>query len=307
MKYLGAILILSIISCNMPQQSENKDDIIELSFDSQGHRGARGLFPENSIEGFLGALKYGVKTLELDVVISKDSQIVVSHEPFMSHSICLTADGKEISEGEEMTHNIYAMTYEEVSNYDCGSKGNSRFPEQQKMATFKPTLRMVADAVATYLAENDLEPVYFNIETKSQPEGDNLYHPDPTTFAKLVYEEVQNLGIADYTTIQSFDPRTLEAIRAMDDSISTALLIWHDDPADHDLSKNLATLSFTPNIYSCYYEYLTQEVVEELHSKNILVIPWTVNEKEDMENLLLMGVDGIITDYPNRLAEVLKE
>jgi glycerophosphoryl diester phosphodiesterase len=276
-------------------------------FDFQGHRGARGLAPENTIPSFLKALEYGVTTLELDVVISKDSQIVLSHEPWFNHSISTHPEGKVITKENEKEFNLYQMVYDEIKTYDVGKIGNPRFPQQAKQEAVKPTLRMVTDVVSTYLMEKNLEPVYYNIETKSQPDRDDEFHPAPKEFVRLLYNEIQNLGIAEYTTIQSFDVRTLEALHQLDTSITTALLIYHEDESitTTNLEKDLATLSFKPDIYSCYYIYLTEELIAQAHQKGIKIIPWTVNEKEDMQRLIEMGVDGLITDYPDRLRELL--
>lgn len=297
---------LLLNACNHSTPSTTNPSSME-NFDFQGHRGARGLAPENTVPAFLEALEFGVTTLELDVVISKDSQIVVSHEPWFNHGISTHPAGKDITHENEKELNLYQMTYDEIKTFDVGKKGNARFPEQVKQAATKPTLRMVTDAVSTYLMEKDLEPVYYNIETKSEVDQDDIFHPTPEEFVRLLYHEIQDLGIAEYTTIQSFDVRTLEALHQLDTSITTALLIYHEDEAvtTTNLEQDLATLSFTPDIYSCYHIYLTEEIIAQAHQKGIKVIPWTVNEKEDMLRLIEMGVDGLITDYPDRLRAVL--
>src|SRR5690348_1825360 len=120
-------------------------------FDIQGHRGARGLRPENTIPAFLMALDSGVTTLELDIAITKDKQVIVSHEPWMSASICLDSSGSAIPEKEERKFNIYQMTYAQVQGFDCGSIGNSRFPRQEKMKSAKPLLRDVIVAVENHI------------------------------------------------------------------------------------------------------------------------------------------------------------
>src|SRR5688500_119603 len=106
-------------------------------FDVQGHRGARGLKPENTIPGFLLAIDSGVTTIELDVVVTRDKQVVVSHEPWMSVSICLDPAGSPLQPKDEKKKNIYQMTYEQVRQFDCGSLGNKNFPEQEKMTVYK--------------------------------------------------------------------------------------------------------------------------------------------------------------------------
>ena len=123
----------------------------------------------------------------------------------------------------------------------------------------------------------------------------------------MLYKEIKSLGILEYVTIQSFDVRTLEVLHRLDSTVSTALLIWHEEGEEGTFEGDLATLSFQPDIFSCHFEYLTGEMILAAHEKGIKIIPWTVNESADMKRLIEMGVDGLITDYPNRLREYLNE
>lgn len=271
--------------------------LAQNSFDIQGHRGCRGLMPENTIPAFLHAVKLGVTTLELDVVISQDHQVVVSHDPFMSAAICLDPSGREISKVDEKDHNLYRMTYEEIKQYNCGSKPHPGFPGQENQRACKPLLSMVVDTVERYTRENNLDPVWYNIETKCKPETDGLFHPQPTEFVAILIEVIQDLGIADRVSIQSFDIRTLHLVKELFPSISTVLLVQNIKSID----KNLEELGFNPDVYSPNYHLLKKRSIEELHARGIRVIPWTVNRTKDMERLIGWGVDGIITDYPNQL------
>lgn len=180
------------------------------TFDWQGHRGARGLLPENSIPAFKKALDLGVKTLELDVVISKDKQVVVSHDPFFSSGICLQANGKEINEKEEKQFNIYQYPYDQIKDFDCGSKGNARFPEQQKMKVAKPLLSDVFTEMEKYRQERNLPVFSYNIEIKSSPDGDNIFHPAVKEFSDLVQAVIKQHLPAERITLQSFDFRVLK-------------------------------------------------------------------------------------------------
>lgn len=273
------------------------------NFDLQGHRGARGLVPENTVPAFLKALEYDVTTLELDVVISKDSQIVVSHEPWMNHHICTQPNGDSIAAAEAMSFNLYQMTYDEIQSYDCGKKGNPNFPEQQPQAVSKPTLKMVVNAVNEALKGSD-KTIYYNIETKSQPLGDNKFHPEPAAFVTLLYAELKALGILEQTTVQSFDFRTLQVLQTLDKSVSTAALVWEKGTT---LSGSLDTLGFTPNIYSPSHTLVDEALIREAAEKGVKVIPWTVNEKDKMKQMISYGVDGLITDYPDRAKALLDE
>lgn len=268
-------------------------------FDIQGHRGARGLMPENSIPAFLLALDSGVNTLELDLVITKDNQIVVSHEPWMSPSICLTPTGDTLLAKAEQKYNIYKMTYAEVQQWDCGSLGNKGFPEQKKMKVSKPLLKEVIVAAENHIKSFTRYEVDYNLEIKTSPEGDMKFHPKPEVFSDLVFQLLDEYLPLDRIVIQSFDFRVLRYWHEKYPEIRLAALVMNKKSVD----KNLTDLGFTPSIYSPYYQLLTREDVKNLHEKNIRVIPWTVNEEKDMLSLKGMDVDGFITDYPNRAAK----
>ena len=267
------------------------------SFDWQGHRGARGILPENSIPGFLKAIELGVNTIELDVVISGDNKVIVSHEPFFSHSICFNVMGQRITQAEEKQYNIYRLTAEEIRDFDCGSVENYSFPDQKKLKVHKPLLSEVFEAVQKYCKESNRKEPYYNIELKSSSLTDHFSHPIPSIFSNIVYQEIQKYVDTNKINIQSFDFRILQYFHKKYPDIRLAVLIGGAD----NLQTILDSLGFKPDIYSCYYKTITKEQVEWLHSKNMKVIPWTVNDTKDMIQLLDMKVDGIITDYPNRI------
>ena len=278
---------------------------IDLSqFDIQGHRGARGLLPENSIPGFVKALELGVHTLELDVVVSKDSQVLLSHEPWMSSHICLDAEGKELAENSEEQYNIFQLTYEEIQAFDCGSKENPSFPEQEKLSVPKPLLAQVFDVVESYL-HGAQSSVLYNIETKSSLRGDNVFHPEPASFVRLLLEVIEGANVQDRVVIQSFDPRTLQEVHRRNPKLATALLVGGNMAGKQD--SLLQNLGFTPTIYSPNWHLVDEVLVSTMHDQGIKVVPWTVNQKEEMNTLIGMGVDGIISDYPDRLVEVVGE
>ncbi|QXD14265.1 glycerophosphodiester phosphodiesterase [Rhodocaloribacter litoris] len=274
------------------------------AFDVQGHRGARGLMPENTIPAFLKALELGVTTLEMDVVISADSQVVVSHEPWFSGLICSLPSGEPVPLSGERSYRIYAMPYAEVARFDCGSRGHPNFPEQRRMKAAKPLLREVIAAAEAYTQAHGLPPVQYNIETKSTPEGDGHFHPPPDVFTRLLYEVVKEAGIADRTILQSFDVRTLQYARAAGLPLRLALLV--EARGDPGLAANLARLGFTPDIYSPDFRLVDEALVEAVHARGMQLIPWTVNDVEAMRRLKALGVDGLITDYPDRARFLLE-
>jgi glycerophosphoryl diester phosphodiesterase len=302
---IHTLFLISVFfaTCTTPQYKTVSSEktatptLLRADFDWQGHRGCRGLLPENSIPAFLKALELGVTTLELDLAVSRDSQLIVSHEPWLNHDICLKADGSPITKEEAEKQLIWKMTAAEIQRCDCGSRGNPRFKEQKAMRTVKPTLRQVVEAVRKQ-ADFLRKPMpLFNIEIKSQPNFDELRTPSVSTFAKLVFNEIHALKIADKVCIQSFDPRPLEAIHRLDPKQTTALLVENGD----GLAANLKRLSFSPTIYSPFYQLISNKTVDSCHTSRLKIIPWTVNDTADMRLLINMGVDGIITDYPDRI------
>lgn len=269
-------------------------------FDLQGHRGARGLRPENSIPAFILALDSGVTTVELDLAITRDKQIVVSHEPWMSASICLKPDGTAIGEADERMFNIYEMDYDQVRTFDCGSRGNEKFPEQVKMKTTKPLLRDVIVAVEDHIRSRLLYEVDYNIEIKTTPSGDGKFHPSPEVFSDLVYNLIDQYLPLERIVIQSFDFRVLKYWHKKYPDIRLAALVENTKSVD----ANLKGLGFNPNVYSPHYKLLTKEKIDYLHKLKIRVIPWTINETSDMQKFLEWKVDGFITDYPDRAASL---
>lgn len=296
MKWILVPIALMATGCtpSQPQTEEMNRPAYAKDFDLQGHRGARGLFPENSIEGFLAALDLQVNTLEMDVVITADGQVVVSHEPWIDHLICWDLDDRPVAEGKAL--NIFRLPYSEVSNYNCGSQPHPNFPQQTKIPTFKPLLSEVIEQAERFIVETEeLTPVWYNIEVKSTLETDNEFHPEPKEFVALVLDVVRKGGIADRTIIQSFDVRALRELKAAAPAIPVALLLAETEGFEKDLEK----LGFTPEIYSPYYRLVDERMIENCHANGIRIVPWTVNDEDEMVNLLEMGVDGIITDYPD--------
>jgi glycerophosphoryl diester phosphodiesterase len=299
MKTFFVLTFMAIFSYSMSQQQ--LDTLQTYAFDVHGHRGARGLAPENSLPAFKKALALGVNALELDLVISKDQEVVVSHEPWMNHQICLTPEGKTINAENQKKLNLYQMDYQQIKKYDCGSKAYSNYPDQVNQTTYKPKLSEVIKLVQSSQKQDDL-PVYLNIEIKSLPQGDNIYHPPPKKFVDLVVNVLDKYQVQkkDYN-LQSFDFRVLQAIHRSYPDIRTAALVYQSS-----FETSLDRLGYKPAIYSPYFPLVDLELVKSAHQKSIKVIPWTVNSIKNMLDLLKLGVDGIITDYPNRAMKIKK-
>jgi glycerophosphoryl diester phosphodiesterase len=270
--------------------------------DIQGHRGARGLLPENTIPAFKKALDLGVTTLELDLCVTGDGQLIVSHEPWLSPEICLTPEGEEIPEELNMKLNVYQMKYDEIRNYDCGSKNHERFPDQEKLKTFKPLLIDMILEVEQYGSSIEFTDFNYNIEIKSQPEGDSIFHPIPSVFSDMVYASLDTLLDWNRITIQSFDFRVLRYFHDTYHDVSLAALVEEGSA----WNQHIDTLGFTPEIYSPYFKLLTQQSIAEMQQSGMEIIPWTINSKADMKQFIEWGVDGIITDYPNIALDLIK-
>ncbi len=292
-KYI--IFLLLFFACKPVSQTNNK--MSSVSFDYQGHRGCRGLMPENTIPAMLKAIDLGVTTLETDAIITKDNQVILSHEPFFNHEITTKPNGAFVTEAEEKLLNIYQMTYEEVKGFDVGLKPHPRFPNQTKLAVAKPLLADMIDAAEMYAKAKRKAPVHYNIETKSEAATDNQYHPSPAAFVELLVAVIQSKKITERVTIQSFDIRTLQYLHQKYPLIKTALLI--EDFDKKSFNEQITQLGFVPSIYSPHFSLVNKELIEVCHSKGVQIIPWTVNDQSTIQQLKNMGVNGIISDFPN--------
>ena len=290
MKSIVLLLSLLIIIACTPQEAD-------FDYDLQGHRGARGLLPENTIPSFLTAIDHGVNTIEFDLVVTADEKMLISHEPWFDYKISTKPDGTPVTEEEQMEFNIFEMTYEETRQFDVGLRGHQGFPDQQPMAVTKPLMKDAIRAIDRYVEEQGLDPVYYNIETKSRPEWYGVMSPQPERFSELLYNELKELDLLDRVIIQSFDPATLIAMREIDADIVQAMLVYEEDQS---IDRYVEILGYQPEIWSPHYELVTPDLVTDVHNRGMTIIPWTINETDEMIRLLEIGVDGIITDYPNR-------
>ena len=293
------------------------------AFDLQAHRGGRALWPENSLPAFANALNLGVTTLELDVGVTKDGVLIISHDRHVDANIARGPDGRWVSAPTPTWH---SLALSQIGSYDIGrirpdSDYAKRFNRQQPIdGTRVPTLAALFDLVKAKGADQ----VHFNIETKIDPSapGDTV---DPETFAGLLVDAVRKAGLERRVTIQSFDWRTLQVAQRIAPEISTAYLTIDDpeesnvtgpqakawtagfDPADHANSVPAAVKAAGGAIWSPYYRNLTAEAVREAKNLGLLVLPWTVNDAATMASLIDWKVDGIITDDPVLLRHVMAE
>jgi len=274
-------------------------------FDLQGHRGARGLRPENTIPAFDLAINLGVTTLEMDAVISLDRKVVISHDTHFSSEICSAPNGIPVSEAEARNLRLFEMTYEEIMAFDCGSRQHPSFPEQITSKEHKPLLTEVLNYAESRALELGRAPLFYNIETKSRPEGDDIKHPSPNEFTDLILESVTLCGVADRVIIQSFDERTLQRTQLSGVDVRTALLVGRNSAGD--LGTQIEYLDFLPDIYSPDLTLVNESLMIRASAAGVAVLPWTVNTMSEMHSLISLGVSGMITDYPDRGIQVLRE
>ncbi|TGE09305.1 glycerophosphodiester phosphodiesterase family protein [Hymenobacter fodinae] len=262
-----------------------------------GHRGCRGLRPENTLPAFRHALVLGVDVLELDVVISADRQVVVSHEPWFSSAICRTPQGQPITPATEHQHNLYELIYANIRQYDCGLSQHPAFPLQESEPAYKPLLREVLHDSERYAQELGRPPVHYSIEVKSSSAGDSIFHPAPADFLALVLAEISAAQVGERTTLLCFDKRVLQVARQQVPQLSLCLLVEDEKPAQVHLQE----LGFLPAVYGMHYPLLTPGLAEFLREQGVDFVPWTVNQLDDMRRVLALQPAGITTDYPDRL------
>lgn len=296
---LLGLLLLENISCR--SGDEMKNHLKDVEIEVIAHRGDKAFFPENTLPAFLSAVRKGLDGTELDVVISKDRKVVVSHEPFMSHLYMLTPEREPISQRKQKRFNLFEMTYDSIKEFDAGSKGNPRFPQQHKMQIHKPLLGEVIDSVESYISGNQLKPVFYMVEIKSTPENYGIYQPYPEEFVELVMQVMKEKNLGTRLVVQSFDPEVLNLLHKKYPTVLLSFLVQKGN-----LSTNLSLLEFKPDIYSPYYKLVhNRKMVDSVKEMNMKIIPWTVNQKKDLRKMIRYKVDGIITDHPERALELL--
>ena len=276
---------------------QNNSAIEFPSFSTEAHRGGRGIMPENTIPAMKYAVDLGVTTLEMDTHVSSDGKVILYHDNYINPLFTLSPDGNIIPSSDNQKYPLYAMTYEEIAKFDAGSKGNPNFPQQKKIKTYIPLLSEVIDSVQNYIRTTGKKQVFYNIETKSKPGGDNKLHPDPERFVDLLVAVLKEKKVLHYVVIQSFDERTIQVVNKKYPEIKTSYLI---DNAQ-SFEENMKVLGYKPFIISPNFRMVTKEFVQKSHEQNLKVIPWTVNNLEEITRQKALGVDGIISDYPKLL------
>jgi glycerophosphoryl diester phosphodiesterase len=285
-----------LVSCSA--NNKHKDTV--TSFDEQAHRGGRGLMPENTIASEKNAIDYGC-TLEMDLQMSKDKKIVVSHDSYFNSDFCLTPEGDTMTKQDGYSRLIYNMPYDSVAKYDVGLKPHPGFPRQKKLHAVKPLLSVLIDSVEAYAKEKH-HVNHYNIEIKSNPKSDGKNYSTLEEYVDSAMKIIIDKGIEPRTMIQSFDIRALKLVHEKYPMVKISYLVGK---ADKKTAQGyMDELGFKPDIFSPEYSLVTKELVNAFHQQDVLVIPWTPNTAEEIQRLKDMGADGAITDYPDLYAQI---
>ncbi|MCC7050910.1 MAG: glycerophosphodiester phosphodiesterase [Bacteroidia bacterium] len=252
-----------------------------------GNKGCRGIYPENSLVAFINALKFGVTTLQIDVCVSKDDKVIVTSSPYLKPALCAI----------NKTVNLYQLPYTQIKAINCGTNGDTAFPEQQKMISYIPLLNDVIDSVEHYCSTNKLPIPNYCINFISNKKEYNISQPMPTTFVKLVHNAVNGMGIYIRTTIQSDDPAILKEYKKINPLTENALTVNNHLA----LLTNIRKAGIMPKVYNPNYLIVTKQIIDSCHLMGIKIVPWVVNDIKKAQELLDLGVDGLVTDYPNRM------
>jgi glycerophosphoryl diester phosphodiesterase len=321
LRCLGAIAFLALIAGNaVGAEQANGKDVSISAFDIEAHRGGRALFPENTLVSFANALSMGVSTLELDIGVTRDGAIVISHERGLNPDLARDAHGNYVAAPGTP---FVRLSLDEVKQFDVGqirpgSTYAAQFPHQHAVpGTRIPTLKELIDLVR----RSGNSHVRLNIETKIDPN-----HPDesptPERFVAVLLELLRAEKFEDRVMVQSFDWRTLQLVQKLAPEIPTVYLtvqggrdptVFADkasewtagfNPAEHGRSIPRTIKAAGGAIWSPYVRDLTPELVSESHALGIKVVVWTANQPEDIAHLIEIGVDGIISDRPDILRKV---
>lgn len=265
-----------------------------------GHRGSRGLEPENTLPAFQEAVRLGAGGLELDLFLTKDGKVVVTHDATISAELCVSPEGKPLEEAQSSSLKIYELDFKQLKPFDCGSLTNPDFPEQENTEAHIPLLSEVIELVEKQAVQR---PVQYFLEIKSDPSTDERYHPKPPSFVKHVLEVVSEKNIQQQAIILSFDKRVLQEVRKQAAEIKVGMSLENKK----DLSQKLEELGFMPDAILPQYREVDAPLLQLSREHNIALFPWTVNEGPEIRRMLELDIDGLITDYPDRALKLMRE
>ena len=295
-----AALAALAVSCGAPKQKVYVTDV-------QAHRGGMGLYPEETLEAMINAIELGVNTLEMDLCITQDRKVILSHDKYFHPRYSTRPDGTPVVAGDPKEY-LFHMPYDSVAKYDVGMKYNPAWPEKKCIPACKPIAADVIDAIEAYTKEKGLAPMKYNIEIKSDPDYDGgvegVDWPEYHEFTDLCMEMLDARGLGDRLIVQCFDERALNYINQKYPGHILAYLL---EDYETDVPEAMAKLNFIPQWLSPEHQNVNEELMEYAHKNGMKVVTWTVDDKDEMRRLIGLGVEAIISNYPDRLMEVVKE
>lgn len=295
---ITASLLVSVAFKSVKTTSAKRD---YPSFLKIGHRGTRGLMPENTIPAMNIGLSEGANVVEMDLHITKDGKVVVYHDESFNPDYTLMPDGSEIPVKERKKYTFYQMNYDEIRKFDIGTKPYPAYPQQKRLKSYAPLIGEMIDSVDQYAKSKKLPPPYYLIEVKSAEKTDGFDQPAPDEYMKIVMKVLDSKKLGNRMIIQSFDMRPLQVVHKTHPKVALGYLTSDKTTT---FERDIEKLGFTPTFYNPHYKLVTADMVKKCHDKGILITPWTVNTVAEMKAVKDLGVDGIITDYPNYFREL---
>lgn len=287
---LGSLLATGIVSGGCHAPLKEKLPVVHA------HRGGAALYPENTVLAMTHAVAIGVPVMELDLHVTGDSQVVVSHDAYMNSIKALTPEGESIPADKDKEYRIYSMAYDSLRRYDVGSRPNPAYPRRKNVKCCVPLVTDLIDAVELLTKSNGITPVSYNIEIKSDPSKDGIYSPDYRTFTDLCMKVLLSKKLGDRLLVQCFDVRTLNHLHEKYPDVRLSYLVEDKNATFEEL---MARLDFVPQVYSPESDMLTEEIAGKVCAKGMELAPWTVDDKPETERLKKLGVDAIITNQPD--------
>ena len=266
--------------------------------DIQAHRGGAGLMPENTLDAMISAIDLGVNTLELDLVLSADGQVVVSHDPYFHPRYSIRPDSSLVMKADPKEW-LYKMSYEDIKKYDVGSRSCDVWPDKACFPAVKPLVSDLIDYVEAYTRENSFSPMRYNIEVKSKEGvGEGVDWADYKVLSDACMEVLLSKQLGDRLVVQCFDTRALNYMHSKYPEVKFSYLV-HADVTD--IEAAMAKLDFTPTWLSPHFSITDASLVQYCNDKGMKIVPWTVDAPEDINKMVELGIDAIISNYPNRL------
>ena len=308
---MGLCLMATLISFSSCKQTEKEQQ--KYIVDVQAHRGGMGLLPANTLEAMKNAVDLGVNTLEIDIVVTKDKKVIMSHDKYFTAEETTRPDGTPMKK-EDPREYMWKLTYEEITKYDVGMRQHPNFPEQKTIPAIRPLLSDVLTFIENYAKEKGMAPIKYNIEIKCDPDyNGGIEGQDWPVYNEMVdicLEVILPYNLGDRLIIQTFDERALAYMHEKYPELHLSYLVgggevrWKEN-REMDIDAILAQIGFVPEWFSPASIFVTKSNVDDAHKRGMKVVTWTVDNKEDMVKMIDAGVDAIISNYPNRLLEVV--